>query len=313
MIIQTGMRTDIPAFYSSWLINRIKEGYVLVRNPYNPLQVARYDLSPEVVDLICFCTKNPGPMLSKIDLLKSYGMFWYITITCYDRDMEPGVPNRSKVISDFKELSAKIGKNSIGWRYDPIIIDDKYTLEYHLKVFEEIASSLCGYTDTCVISFVDIYSKVKKNAPDIRPVSKTNQVVLGKAMIEIAAKYGLTVRPCGEGDFLAEYGADCSGCMTKDIYERVLGAKLQIPKSRVLREECACTMGVDIGAYNSCMHLCRYCYANYDNELVRRNFNSHDENSPYLFGNSIEGEEIHISEQKSWIDRQLTLDMFLGD
>ena len=96
MIIQTGMRTDIPAFYSEWLVNRIKEKYVLVRNPYNPSQVTKYSLSPDVVDLIAFCTKNPAPMLPHMDILKPYGQYWFVTITPYGRDIEPNVPAKER-------------------------------------------------------------------------------------------------------------------------------------------------------------------------------------------------------------------------
>ena len=118
MIIQTGMRTDIPAFYHEWLINRIKEGFVMARNPYDPTQVTRYSLSPEVVDLMAFCTKNPSPMLPHMDVLKSYGQYWFVTITPYGKDIEPGVPDKRKVMEDFKKLSEIVGADSVGWRYD---------------------------------------------------------------------------------------------------------------------------------------------------------------------------------------------------
>ena len=124
MIINTGMRTDIPAFYHEWLINRIKEGFVLVRNPYNPSQVTRYSLSPEVVDLIAFCTKNPAPMLPHMDVLKPYGQYWFVTITPYGKDIEPNVPDKQKVMEDFKKLSDAVSVDSVGWRYDPIFVDD---------------------------------------------------------------------------------------------------------------------------------------------------------------------------------------------
>lgn len=120
MIIQTGMRTDIPAFYSEWFVNRIKEGYVLVRNPYNESQVTRYSLSPDFVDLIAFCTKNPAPMLSSMDVLKDYGQYWFVTITPYGRDIEPNVPDKPVVMENFKRLSDIVGVDSIGWRYDPM-------------------------------------------------------------------------------------------------------------------------------------------------------------------------------------------------
>lgn len=113
MIIQTGMRTDIPAFYSEWFVNRIKEGYVLVRNPYNESQVTRYSLSPDFVDLIAFCTKNPAPMLSRMDVLKDYGQYWFVTITPYGRDIEPNVPDKPVVMENFKRLSDIVGVDSI--------------------------------------------------------------------------------------------------------------------------------------------------------------------------------------------------------
>ena len=105
MIIQTGMRTDIPAFYSEWLMNRIQEGFVLVRNPYNPTQVTKYSLSPEVVDLIAFCTKNPAPMLPFMEQLTPYGQYWFVTITPYGPEIEPHVPPKAQVLQDFITLS----------------------------------------------------------------------------------------------------------------------------------------------------------------------------------------------------------------
>ena len=126
MIIQTGMRTDIPAFYSKWFLNRIKEGYVLVRNPYNERQVTRYCLAPDVVDLIAFCTKNPAPMLPYMNVLKPYGQYWFVTITPYGRDIEPNVPDKEKVMDDLKKLSDIVGVDSMGWRYDPMIQELKH-------------------------------------------------------------------------------------------------------------------------------------------------------------------------------------------
>ena len=116
MIIQTGMRTDIPAFYSEWFLNRLNAGYVLVRNPYNENQVTRYSLSPDVVDLIAFCTKNPAPMLPHMDALKPYGQYWFVTITAYGTDIEPHVPCKEAVMEDFKRLSECVGVDSIGWQ-----------------------------------------------------------------------------------------------------------------------------------------------------------------------------------------------------
>ena len=122
MIIDTGNRTDVPAFYSEWYMKRIREGYVMVRNPYSPEQVTRYRLDPEVVDALVFCSKNPGPMIKYLDELDRFRMFWYVTITPYGKSIEPNVPDKHKVIEDFKRISEHVGKHAMSWRYDPIFI-----------------------------------------------------------------------------------------------------------------------------------------------------------------------------------------------
>ena len=309
MIIQTGMRTDIPAFYSKWLLNRIKEGFVLVRNPYNPIQVTRYRLTPDVVDLIAFCTKNPAPMLPHMDALKAYGQYWFVTITPYGKDIEPNVPDKEKVMEDFKRLSGIVGVDSMGWRYDPIFIDEKHSVKWHISEFEKMAENLSGYTKSCVISFIDIYKKVERNFPSAGEVSKADRIGIGKEFIRIGAKYGMTIRPCAEGDELAAYGADCSGCMTVNTFETALHAYLDVPKrkSNQRNGQCACLLGVDIGAYDTCDHLCKYCYANTNAAFVKENMRKHDPLSPFLLGKSMPGDVIHEAQQKSWIDRQLRL------
>lgn len=304
MILQTGSRTDIPAFYSNWFMNRIHEGYVLVRNPYYPKIVTRFELNPEVVDVLAFCTKNPHPMLPYLEELKDYGQFWYVSITPYGKDIEPNVPNKYQIIEDFKTISRQVGVDGMGWRYDPIFISKKYSIEYHLHAFETIAKELCGYTKICVISFIDLYSKVKKNFPEVKEVSKEDRLYLGQKMIEIAKRYGMTIYPCAEGKELEPYGANCSGCMTISMFENAIHCSLDAPKMKT-REECACFLGNDIGAYNTCFHFCRYCYANYSQELVKENYRKHDPDSPMLIGNIEEGDEIRISKQKSW--KELTL------
>lgn len=311
MIIQTGMRTDIPAFYSKWFLNRVREGYVLVRNPYNPSQVTKYSLSPEVVDLIAFCTKNPAPMLSHMDVLKSYGQYWFVTITPYGKDIEPNVPDKEKVMEDFKRLSDIVGADSMGWRYDPIFIDDKHSVEWHISEFEKMAETLSGYTQSCVISFIDIYKKVERNFPYAREVSKQNRITLGKELIRIADWYGMTVRPCAEGNDLEPFGADCSGCMTVNTFESALHSHLDVPKRKNNQRngQCACLLGVDIGAYDTCGHLCKYCYANANATLVKENMRKHDPASPFLVGGNMTGDVIHKAQQKSWIDRQMRLEI----
>ena len=307
MIINTGQRTDIPAFYSEWFSNRLKEGFVCVRNPYNPEQVSRYRLSPQVVDVIGFCTKNPSPMFKYMNLLKPYSQYWFVTITPYGRDIEPNVPDKHKLIEDFVELSKMVGKNSMGWRYDPIFISDRYTEEYHIHAFEQIASALDGYTETVVISFIDLFPKVKRNFPEAREVEKEQRLRLGKEMIRIASLYGMTVKPCAEGDELSEYGADCGGCMRISDYEKAIGKRLDAPKKKGARAECSCYLTCDIGAYNTCKNLCKYCYANAEPEIVLSQSRLHDPKSPFLIGNYSDGDKIHDVPQKSWVNGQMEL------
>lgn len=306
MILQTGMRTDLPAFYSKWFMNRVREGFVLVRNPYNELSVTKYRLSPDVVDLIGFCTKNPAPMLPYMEELHQYGQYWFVTITPYGEEIEENVPDRNQVMQDFIRLSKIVGIPSIGWRYDPILINETYTVETHIREFEKMAETLSGYTDTCIISFVDLYQKVLKNYPEVKSVGSADRITIGKEFANIGKKYGITIKACGEGKDLGPYGVDCSGCMTIETYEKALGTKLMIPSKRPLRNECACLLGNDIGQYNTCAHFCKYCYANYSRELVIQNMKKHDEDSPFLIGGSTQWDVIHEAEQKSYIDNQLS-------
>ncbi|MBR1641638.1 MAG: DUF1848 domain-containing protein [Butyrivibrio sp.] len=307
MIINTGQRTDIPAFFPKWLANRFIEGIVCVRNPFNPEQVSRYKLSPDTVDVVGFCSKNPAPFFPYMELIKDYGQYWFVTITPYGRDIEPGVPDKHRILEDFKELSKMVGVDSIGWRYDPILVNDRYTVEYHLNAFNKMATALSGYTKTVVISFIDLYEKVKRNFPEAVSVSRQDKHFLGKEIIKIANSFGMTVKPCGEGNFLAEYGADCSGCMTVATYEKAIGKKLIVPNKKPARKECACYLSGDIGAYDSCGHLCRYCYANNDVEAVKRNMKLHDPDSHFLIGNYMESDVIHDVKMVSYIDQQLSL------
>ncbi|MBQ7359511.1 MAG: DUF1848 domain-containing protein [Lachnospiraceae bacterium] len=307
MILHTGNRTDIPAYYSKWFVNRLQEGVVCVRNPYNPTAITKYRLDPEVVDMIVFCTKNPAPLLPYMGILEPYGQYWYVTITPYEADIEPHVPDKSKVMEDFKELSGRLGVERVGWRYDPIFLSEKYALERHIRDFEAMASTLAGYTDTCVISFIDLYQKVVKNFPEVKEVGKEEKIALVKAFVEIGRKYGMTIKTCGEGDEWEQYGVDCSGCMTQEVYERALGCGIQVPKTKGARTDCGCILGGDIGAYNTCGHLCRYCYANYDEKTVKYNMRNHDPKSPLLIGNITADDVVHEAKQESWKDMQLRL------
>ena len=302
MILNTGQRTDIPAFFSEWFMNRVNEGFVMVRNPYNQSAVTRFEIRPDLVDLIGFCTKNPLPLLPFVEELdkRGYGQFWQVTITPYGRDIEPGVPDKRDIVAAFQKLSALVGKERIVWRYDPIFLSPKYTQDYHARAFEKMAAALCGCTDYCVISFIDLFPKVRRNFPEAREVGADEQIALGKQLIEIAARYGITIRTCGEGNILEPYGAECGGCMTPAIYERAVGQSLVFGRFTPSRKECACYLSCDIGAYSTCQHFCRYCYANSDWRAVKKNAGRHDPRSPFLIGGPLPGDIVRQAEQKSW-------------
>lgn len=311
MILNTGSRTDIPAFYSDWFYNRIREGDVLVRNPFYPTQITRYRLDPEVIDAMVFCTKNPSPMLDRLSLLSGFDTFWFVTITPYGREVEPYVPPKEEVIRSFQRLSGQVGKERISWRYDPIFIQGAYSVGCHIEQFRKMAEKLAGYTNQCVVSFIDLYEKTRRNFPGVRGVTEKEQEELIAAFAEIAGEQGLQIHLCCEDAGLVRERVDADGCMSKAVLEKALGCKLDVPKKKRAREACSCLLGADIGAYHTCGHGCRYCYANYDRETVERNRRLHRADSPLLIGEVGPEDVIRQAEQKSWKNGQLDFWDFL--
>lgn len=308
MILNTGCRTDIPAYYSRWFYNRVKAGYVCTRNPYRPEQVLQYRLDPDLVDLLCFCTKNPEPMLPRLAELRPFRQFWFVTLTPYGKDIEPHVPDKWVVLRSIQQLSEAVGPKAVGWRYDPVFLTEKYSMAYHLRAFEKIAAALEGRVQSCVISFLDLYPKTLRNFPAARVVTGQEQQELAREFARIGAKYGIPLRTCCENPALAQYGLDVSGCMTKEVLEAATGCRFQVPKGkRSPRAQCSCLLGADIGMYNTCPHGCLYCYANDDPNAVAQNRKLHDPDSPFLVGGFCKGDQIIQVQQESYIDRQLSL------
>lgn len=305
MILNTGSRTDIPAFYSDWFYNRVRAGYVLSRNPYYPAQITKYLLNPEMIDVIVFCTKNPFPMFEQFSLLSPFDMFWFVTITPYGKEIEPWVPDKELVIRYFRELSERVGKGRISWRYDPVFITKRYSTDYHIEQFGRMAGALSGHTQQCVVSFIDLYEKTKRNFQGVRPVTKKEQEKIINGFSEIAKEWGLQIHLCCESAGLVRENVDAEGCMSKSVLEKALGYRLNVPKKKQARNECACLLGTDIGAYNTCLHGCLYCYANYDRETVVKNRRLHNPVSPLLVGEVSESDVIKQAEQKLWRNGQL--------
>ena len=301
MILNTGQRTDIPAFFSDWFFRRVQEQYALVRNPFFPQKVTRYAITPDVVDVIAFCTKNPAPMLNRLNLLSSFAQMWFVTITPYGRDIEPCVPPVREVIASFRALSAVVGPAAVVWRYDPVLITQKYSERFHEEAFAEMAAALKGFARVCVVSFIDLYKKTRLHFPQGREVPINVQKALVASFVASAAKAGMRLKLCAERPELAEACADLSGCMTRGAVEEAAGFALTVPAGQArARKACDCLLGADIGAYNTCAHGCLYCYANADAAAVKRNIARHDRESPFIIGSFLPGDTICDARQASW-------------
>ena len=287
MILSVSRRTDIPYFYADWFYNRIKEGFVCVRNPMNPHQVSRIKLSPEVVDCIVFWTKNPVPMLERLDEIASYHYYFQFTLTGYSRDVEENLPSKKEVlIPAFQSLAEKIGRNRVVWRYDPILFNEVYTPEYHRKAFRQIAEALNGYTDQCVISFVDTYAKNKASmkALGVCELPESELLEFTRELCKTANANGIRVVSCAEQMDLSQCGVEHGSCIDKARIEAILGCSIEVSRDKNQRPECGCVESVDIGTYNTCKAGCKYCYANFNNSRVKTYSNMHNPFSSLLVG-----------------------------
>ena len=282
MILFASGRTDIPAFYSNWFINRVEAGFVDVRNPFNQKLVSRIYFSD--VDLIMFCSKNPLPMINKLDILKVPVLF-HVTITSYGKDVEPNIPDKRLIIEGVKKLSLVLGIDNVVVRYDPIFLSDKYNVDYHIKAFDKLCKNLNGYVNKIIVSFMDEYKNVRsnKNILKYRAFTREDYKKIGEAFSKSAHDNGMSVQTCFEDEDLTEYGFVKGECLSHELAYILTGKKFK--SSNVRKEKkCECVQMVDIGDYNSCMHMCKYCYANYDEKMVSSNFKRHDDNSSLLIG-----------------------------
>lgn len=291
MIISASRRTDIPAFYAKWFINRIREGYVLNKNPFNANQVKKIILTAFHVDAIIFWTRNPKPLMPYLDELDEKGLNYYFqyTITGYPRTLEKNTPHPSKAIKTFIELSDKIGKEKVIWRYDPIIFTKYTDFDEHIRLFTKIAKALEGKTDKVVISFADPYKKITKKLEEIDYSDildeKTKLYDLAKQISEIAQSRNMIVETCSEAIDLDYCNINHGKCIDDTLIEKLFNINLHVDKDKNQRKECGCVQSVDIGVYNTCSHGCTYCYATFSDKTVEKNKLIHNPNSPLLIGN----------------------------
>lgn len=310
MIISASRRTDIPSYYSKWFFNRIKAGFVYVRNPMNIHQISCISLKPDVVDGIVFWTKNPQPMIENLDLISDYNYYFQFTLNSYGKDIESNVPSKNNnVIPTFKRLSSEIGAKRVLWRYDPIFLNEKYDMDYHIKYFEQLCNQLSGHTEKCTISFLDYYKNIQKNINSLSIVTPTfDQIIeISEKFSVIGKNNGIKIETCAEKYNLSKYGIEQACCIDKSRFELISGCKFEVDKDSNQREECGCVTSIDIGAYNTCNNGCKYCYANYSQNVVKRNFLAHDPLSPLLFGNLQDNDTINERKMISCIKSQLDL------
>lgn len=300
MILNTGGRTDTVQYYTEWLLKRFEEGYVYSRNPLFPNKVTRYELTPDKVDCVVFCSKNYKPILGRLhEITDRFNTYFHYTITAYGKEIEPGVPSIEESMETLAELSESVGKQRIAWRYDPVLLTKDYTTKRHLETFERMAEVLAPHIDRCIFSFVEMYKKLATNMPELIPLSDSDMDELARGLGAIAGKYGIYLQTCGTNGDFTRYGIHSSGCMTLDILGGANGVAFRNLKHKGMRQGCHCIESRDIGAYDTCLNGCKYCYANTRPEKARENYRSHDPASPLLLGYLQETDTVQQGAQKS--------------
>jgi len=286
MIVSCSRRTDISAFYTDWFFNRIRDGYVMVRNPMNAKQIRRVSLLPEDVDGFVFWTRNPAPMLKRLDRLRDYGYYFQFTLTPYGRDLEPNLPPLDERIEAFCGLAERIGHQRVIWRYDPVLLSKDITVNYHRDRFEGIAKRLSGHTRKCIISFIDMYRHIANRMAglSVRAPDVSEMCLLAKGIREVAGECKMKVETCAEEIDLADLGIDRGSCVDARLISEITGKSLSVEKDRYQRKFCGCTASVDIGQYDTCRYFCKYCYASVSRKKIEDNWALHDEQSPLLVG-----------------------------
>jgi hypothetical protein len=298
MIISASRRTDIPAFYGRWFLNRLAEGYALVRNPVNQRLVHRVQISAEQTRCIVFWTKNPGSLIGWLGELESYGIPYYFlfTLTGYGPELERNLPAKPRVLQTFVNLAARLGPERVVWRYDPILFTQDYSPVVHIRLFRQLARELAGATRRCILSYLTMYNKCRRNmaSTDLLEISPVRKQNLAQAIASIAAEYDIQLYGCACPE-LTEAGIPAGKCVDDSLISRITEQEFTGKKDRSQREACGCVESVDIGSYDTCVHHCLYCYANANYRTAQERHSSHDPESPLLSGRV--GEEDRISER----------------
>lgn len=303
MIISVSRRTDIPAFYSKWFMNRIRAGYCLVPNPRNMKQVLRVSLQPRDTEAIVFWSKNPAPLLPQLSELDQLGFYYYFqfSLNDYPRALEPNLPSLNDRIATFKDLSRLIGPLRVVWRYDPIIISNITSFDFHRERFTWIAEELKGATHRVMVSIVDFYQKTERRLAQLekeegysfdRDVLSSDGITsLLKDLADIARKNNIEIFTCAEERDYSQIRVPPGRCIDERLLARIWSLNLEYKKDPYQRDSCLCMVSKDIGINDTCMHGCPYCYATVNYAVAQRRFNEHDPDSPILWGKPEESPE----------------------
>jgi hypothetical protein len=293
MIISASRRTDIPAFYSNWFMNRIRAGFVLVRNPFNALQLRHVSLAVADVDAIVFWTRNARKLIPHLPELdrRGYRYYFQYTITGYPSALEKSVPGLDQALRTFAELSEQVGPERVLWRYDPILLSSLSGIDEHRRRFATIAAALAGKTSRVTISVAEFYQKTRKNLGRVEGLTCTDLAqdpsqlqALVANLAGMAAQHGMDMHTCASGIDLTNAGATSGKCIDEHRLKTVFGVDYPLLKDKGQRPACGCVQSVDIGEYNTCLHGCAYCYATYNCRVAADNRARHDPESPLLVG-----------------------------
>lgn len=282
MIISASRRTDIPAFYMEWLVNRLRAGFCDVPNPFNPRQISRVALTPDAVTAMVFWTRNPAPFLPYLDELDAAGLRYYVQVTLMDnpRVLDPGVPRVDEAVAAFRALSARIGPERVVWRYDPVLFSDITSPAFHRGTFARLATALRGATRRCVVSFYDDYrnagARLKKLGINARVAGEDEVRGLAAELAAVAGGQGLPLQACAEKFDLSPQGVRPGKCIDDALLYELFGIVAPPKKDPSQRGACGCVRSRDIGVYGTCTHGCAYCYATHNPVLAARRRRCHD-------------------------------------
>ena len=293
MIISASSRTDIPAFYGNWFHNRLDAGYCLSANAFNG-DVYRIGLRREEVDGFFFWTKNLGPFLPKLAVLKERGFPFVIhyTINGYPRMLEPSVRPAEAAIKHMRFVAQTYGPMVGIWRYDPILLTNVTDFDFHRENFARLSRALAGVVDEVDVAYASlVFRKTQRNLDRAArragfqwedPDNERKREFLID-LASIAAGNGITLRLCAQPEYLSP-GIPEAVCIDAHRLSVVANRPILGWKPGHRGKQCACDYSRDIGAYDTCLHGCAYCYAVSDLQISRRFYERHDPSAEWLCG-----------------------------